>query len=238
MYKKSSDQMNQVYAACSFWDDHINPDIRGRLTKQASALKNVGAGLAGGAAGYLTSGEKSSTKERLLRAAGGAALGAGLSAAHTKHMGKPKEVKSLLDRMKTEAASAKGKDKAILDKMIKLYEAGQKGAAKTASAAGAAVGAGVMGAYGGFSNYRRHKRSPGQAMSEAEFAAYRKREELNDRAKKGLKVSVLDRKLNELAVQEAQYGRQNLSGAVVRGTLAGAALGAVSGHMSTRGRTK
>jgi hypothetical protein len=392
MFKKSSDEMNQTYAAASFWDSNINPDTRGRLEKLAKMGTKSMAGLAGvggAAAGYLTSDEKSTQGQRLGRALGGAALGVGGVYGMKKFRGKkkgpkPKSVeevlenpavtaeekealRKILERMNKTASyakytaggaiagglaglgasAAKGQgtkkrkksalvgaalgaaggagayrlrkiptqeqllqklelsygdtkagrrivkklDKAeetakfkklmaeekrlkgilkerlltraeldALDKLVvdadKMYAkalakpgarsgfaaaAGLGGAAgygmhdKNASAAKASLlGAAGMGAYGAVSGYNAHKRKPGQRYSKAEFQSMKRQKMLDEQSKAGIKVTVLDRKLNDMEVQEAQLGRSHMAKAVARRAAVGAITGAAAGYLGSR----
>ena len=204
---------------------NLNPKLA-----SAGIYSAAGAGL-GAAGGYLTSGEKSTNRERLLRAivggGAGAAAGYGLKRLRTPPPSANK--KSLSEAIKDVDTSKLTKaQKDLLDKIIDMTS-------KTASATGAAVGAAALGTYGGVSTYLKHRKVPGQSMSEAEFAATRKKQYLDDRSKQGLKVSILDRKLNEMALREAQEAKGNLGGTVAKGILAGALTGAAAGHLATRG---
>ena len=231
MYKKSSDQINETYAAGSFWLEHARTP-RMRLNKEASAISMALGGLAGAGAGYLTSDEKSSTKKRLARAGVGSILGAGAGAGISALRGRgSSDARSM---SVTEALSKVDKSK-LNSKEKKLVANLEKMFTKKASVHGAAIGAAALGTYGGVNTYLKHRKTKNQSMSEAEFSARNRQDYLDSRQRRGLKVSILDRKLNDMALREAKESQMNLSKTVAKGALAGAVTGAAAGYLATKG---
>lgn len=229
MYKKSSDKVNEIYAAGSFWLEHTQTP-RLRLHKQASALGAALGGVAGAGAGYLTSDEKSNVRKRLTRAGLGGILGAGAGYGLSKLRNTSSDAKSLSISeafSRVDTSKLNPKEKAAVNRLRKLFP-------KTASAQAAIVGGIAMGAYGGLSTYLKHRRKPGQQVSEAEFAARSRKDYLDTRQQKGLKVSILDRKLNQMALRDAQESKSDLGMVVAKGAVAGATTGAAAGFLAAK----
>lgn len=222
MYKKSSDAINQTIAAGSFWQENVHTP-RNRLEKEAGAGHIAGGALAGAGAGYYTSDSKSSPRSRLTRAAIGGALGAAAGMGFSKYNKKAPKPQTLSQ------LTVKAKLNKLSPRELKLLQ--RLGINKTASVAKGALILGTFSGAGAYMNYRKGEKG----VSRAEFLANQRKDYLNQREKAGLKVSILDRKLNDMALQEVKNTEvHGLGYTVGKAALGGALVGGVAGHYVNR----